>query len=134
MKSQMFLKKLESRAMKLSPHAEAYLRFLRLSTGIVVIPGFEHLDANHKALFEAAAVHWAAGEPLTVREMIDQSELGSPATLHKRLQSLIAQDFLKAESEAADRRTKYISPTPKGLKYAHWIGDKLLKSTMATRK
>jgi hypothetical protein len=134
MKSQMFLKKLESRAMKLSPHAEAYLRFLRLSTGIVVIPGFEHLDANHKALFEAAAVHWAAGEPLTVREMIDKSELGSPATLHKRLQSLIAQDFLKAESEAADRRTKYISPTPKGLKYAHWIGDKLLKSTMATRK
>ncbi len=120
--------------MKLSPHAEAYLRFLRLSTGIVVIPGFEHLDANHKALFEVAAVHWAAGEPLTVREIIDQSELGSPATLHKRLQSLIAQNFLKAESEAADRRTKYISPTPKGLKYAHWLGDKLLKSTMASPK
>ncbi len=120
--------------MKLSPHAEAYLRFLRLSTAIEEMPGFEHLDANHKALFEAAAVHWAAGEPLTVREMIDQSELGSPATLHKRLQSLIAQDFLKAESEAADRRTKYISPTPKGLKYAHWLGDKLLKSTMANAK
>lgn len=134
MKSQMFLKKLESRAMKLSPHAEAYLRFLRLSTGIVVIPGFEHLDANHKALFEAAAVHWAEGEALTVREMIDQSELGSPATLHKRLQSLIAQDFLKTETEASDRRTKYISPTPKGLKYAHWLGDKLLKSTLATAK
>jgi hypothetical protein len=91
-------------------------------------------SANHKVLFEAAAVHWAAGEPLTVREIIYQSALGSPATLHKRLQSLIAQDFLKAESETADRRTKYISPTPKGLKYAHWLGDKLLKSTMANAK
>jgi hypothetical protein len=34
MKNLMFLKKLESRAMMLSPHAEAYLRFLRLSTAI----------------------------------------------------------------------------------------------------
>jgi DNA-binding MarR family transcriptional regulator len=82
-------------------------------------------------LFEVAALHWSAGEALTVREMIDQSDLGSPATLHKRLQRLIAQDFLKAEVEASDRRTKYILPTTKGLKYAHWLGDKLLKSTMA---
>lgn len=109
-----------------TPQAKAYLRFLRICSAIEKLPGCEQLDANHKTLFELAVLHWSIGEPLSVRKLIHQSELGSPATLHKRLQNLVAQDFLMSEVQASDKRTKYISPTPKGMQYVHCLGEKLL--------
>ena len=108
--------------------AKPYLHFLTLLS----VPGDFHelgeFDANHKALFESAVIHWSEGKPLSVLETISQAELGSPATLHKRLQRLIAQDFVKSECTEADKRTKFISPTHKGIRYMEWVGDKLFKS------
>ena len=100
------------------------MRFLRICSAIEELP----LDANHKTLFELAILHWSIGEPLSVRKLIHQSELGSPATLHKRLQNLITQEFLMSEVQESDKRTKYVSPTRKGMKYAHCLGEKLLHS------
>ena len=114
--------------MKPSPLAETYLRFVRLTSVLEDWPGLEPLDANHKALFEAAVVHWSQDKPLSVQALINQAHLGSPATLHKRLQRLISQGMLSSESLEADRRTKLVCPTDKGMAYAHWAGDKLLRS------
>lgn len=110
--------------MKTSRMANPYFQFLTLLSN----PENMEFDANHKVLFESSVIHWSLGKPLSVLETISQSELGSPATLHKRLQRLIAQDFLKSECTGADKRTKFISPTPKGISYMEWVGDKLLKS------
>lgn len=120
--------------MKSSPLAEAYLDFLKLSAAIEELPGFEDFDANHKALFETVVLNWFLGKPLTVRETISQAALGSPATLHKRLQRLIAQDLVASESPATDRRTKFVSPTQKGLNYAHWQGQKLQQAQRSSKK
>ena len=114
--------------MTASPHAKAYLQFLQLSRAIADFPGKEWLDANHKALFDSVALHWSQGQPLSVRQTIDQTHLGSPATLHKRLQRLIAQDFLTAQGLDHDRRIKWVSPTDKGLEYFHWIGEQLVSA------
>jgi hypothetical protein len=114
--------------MTLSPVAEPYLHFLMLLSAPENF--YEHgaFDAHHKALFESAVIHWSLGKPLSVLETISQAELGSPATLHKRLQGLIAQDFVKSECMGTDKRTKYISPSIKGISYLDWVGDKMFKS------
>lgn len=122
------VKNLKYLPMKVSPHAKSYLQFLQLSNAVGGLPDIEWLDANHKALLESVALHWSQGQPLTVRQSINQSHLGSPATLHKRLQRLIDQDYLIAQGLDRDRRTKRISPTDKGLDYFHWIGKKLISA------
>ena len=114
--------------MKTSQMAKPYFKFLGLLSDPVVFHENSEFDANHKALFESAVIHWSLGKPLSVLETINQAELGSPATLHKRLQRLIAQDIVQSECSEADKRTKFISPTPKGMSYLEWVGDKMLKS------
>ena len=116
--------------MKLDPDAQAYLHFLKLSSVVVQLPELESFDANHKALFESVALRWFLDKPLTVRDTIEQSALGSPATLHKRLQRLIDQKLLSAQSFGKDRRTKFVEPTDKGLAFLNWLGQ--LQSSAAT--
>lgn len=83
------------------------------------------VDANEKALFDALALRWSQGQPLTVREAISQAHLGSPATLHKRLKRLIAKDLVVACHEGADRRTKFLQPSNKGMVYIEWLSTQL---------
>lgn len=59
---------------------------------------------------------------LTVRQIIGIERLGSPATLHKRLMRLREMDLVDAAFQGSDRRTKYLSPSAKGLKYAEGLG------------
>lgn len=108
-----------------SPFKSAYLRFLQLVSAVEALPGLEKFDANEKALFDTVVLRWSQGTPLTVREAIHQAELGSPATLHKRLQRLIAKDLLLSEHQGNDRRTKYLMPSQKGLVYIEWLSTQL---------
>ncbi len=77
---------------------------------------------DEKALFEQIMLSWSAKEPLTVRQIIGIERLGSPATLHKRLMRLREMDLVDAAFQGSDRRTKYLSPSAKGLKYAEGLG------------
>ena len=108
-----------------SPFKSAYLRFLQLVSAVEAPPGLEQFDANEKALFDSVVLRWAQGAPLTVREAIGQADLGSPATLHKRLQRLIAKDLLVAEHQGQDRRTKYLMPSQQGMVYIEWLSTQL---------
>ncbi len=123
-----WIKNLESIPMTASPHAKAYLQFLQLCATVAGSRDTEWLNANHKALLESVALHWSLGQPLSVRGAIKQAHLGSPATLHKRLQRLIAQGYLTAQGLDHDRRTKWVTPTDKGLDYFHWMGKKLISA------
>jgi hypothetical protein len=114
--------------MKSSQMAKPYFHFLTLLSDPATCQENMGFDANHKVLFESAVIQWSLGKPLSVLETISQAELGSTATLHKRLQRLIAQDFVKSECTGADKRTKFISPSPKGMRYMEWVGDKMRKS------
>ena len=102
-----------------------YLRFLQLAATIEAVPGLQDFDANEKALFDAVVLHWAQGNPLTVRMAIGQELLGSPATLHKRLKRLIAKDMVLTRNQGADRRTKYLEPAKNGLAYIEWLSSNI---------
>ena len=103
----------------------AYLRFLELSSAVEALPGMGFFDPNHKALFEAIVLSWSQARAMTVREAIGLSELGSPATLHKRLIRLRDAELITVESIKGDRRSKLLVPTEKGLEYASKFGSQL---------
>ena len=108
-----------------SSFASVYLRFLQLVATSKALPGLQDFDANEKALFDVVVLHWAQGNPLTVRMAIGQELLGSPATLHRRLKRLIAKDMVLTRNQGTDRRTKYLEPSKKGLAYIEWLSGNI---------
>ena len=110
----------------------AYLRFLELASAVETLPGMDFFDPNHKALFEAILLNWSQGRAMTVREAIHCAELGSPATLHKRLVRLRQAELVAVQSIEGDRRTKLLVPTEKGLDYVSRFGSHLAQVGMAT--
>jgi len=108
-----------------SPFKGAYLRFLQLISAVEAMPGLEDFDANERALFESLCLSWSQENPMTVRQAISQTSLGSSATLHKRLQRLIAKGLIVTEVAEGDRRTKYLHPSEKGLNYVNWLSSQM---------
>jgi hypothetical protein len=112
---------------KRSPLAEAYLRFLQLARTVeAAAPGtVASMDANESALLEAVVLRWHEGLPMTVREAIHLADLGSPATLHKRITRLRQKELLDAQFEPGDRRAKYLVPTQQALDHFHQLGQSM---------
>ena len=108
-----------------SSSANAYLRFLQLAKTIQKLPDAPLLDANEKALLEEIVLNWFEKNPMTVRESINLSALGSPATLHKRITRLRQRDFLMAFNQEDDKRAKFLIPTQKTLALFGDFGKKM---------
>lgn len=109
-----------------SPWSSAYMRFLQLSRTLSSDDG---LSANEQALLEAIALAWFRQQPLSVRQAISIGDLGSPATLHKRLARLRTQGFVEDQAVDTDRRTKLLAPTPKTLQYFEKLGSAMAMLT-----
>ena len=69
----------------------------------------------------------------TVNEVIGWKELGSQASLHKRLHELVDQDMLLLTRHDTDARIKLVTPTSKAKKLFSQL-DKLLKKTTQSAK
>ncbi len=108
-----------------SPLASAYLRFLQLARVIHAQPVGMEMDANESALLQAVVLRWYENSPMTVREAIGLSELGSPATLHKRITRLRDKDMLSTLSHDGDRRAKFLIPTPRTIEYFSHLGQSM---------
>ncbi len=108
-----------------SPLASAYFRFLQLVQAIESLPAGVEIDANESALLETVVLRWHQGQPMTVREAISQSVLGSPATLHKRITRLRQKELLDNLCEAGDRRAKFLIPTQRTLDHFHQLGQSM---------
>ena len=105
-----------------SPLANAYFRFLQLAKAVASLPDVVNMDANESVLLEAVVLRWHEGRPMTVREAIGLAELGSPATLHKRVTRLRQKELLTTYSEPGDRRAKFLVPTGQALAYFDHLG------------
>ena len=114
-----------------SAQSNPYLRFLQLAKAIQNLPDAPLLDANENALLEAIALRWYEQKPMTVREAIALSELGSPATLHKRITRLRDRDLVKTFSQADDKRAKFLIPTEKSLAMFNDYGKKMSSALTA---
>ena len=117
---------------KRSPTENAYLRFLQLATAIQSLPDAPLLDANENALLEAIALRWFENKPMTVREAIGISQLGSPATLHKRITRLRNRDLVQTFNQPDDKRAKYLIPTDKSIAMFKDFGKKMNAAISAT--
>jgi DNA-binding MarR family transcriptional regulator len=98
------------------------LRFLQLAKAIQALPDGEEMDANEVALLQSVVLCWYENKPMTVREAIGLAELGSPATLHKRITRLREKDMLSTLNLEGDRRAKFLIPTQRTLDYFQHLG------------
>ena len=117
---------------KRTPTENAYLRFLQLAKAIQSLPDAPLLDANENALLEAIALRWFENKPMTVREAIGISQLGSPATLHKRITRLRNRDLVQTFNQPDDKRAKYLIPTDKSIAMFKDFGKKMNAAISAT--
>jgi hypothetical protein len=108
-----------------SPFVSAYLRFLQLARVVQALPDGMEMDANESALLEAVVLRWYENTPMTVREAIGLSELGSPATLHKRITRLRQKEMLNTLNLEGDRRAKFLIPTERTLNYFSHLGQSM---------
>lgn len=106
-----------------TPFIDAYLQMLEIASAVKLLPGMDRFGIDEKALFEAIMLAWGQDNPLTVQQTINIKELGSPATLHKRLSRLRAMDLVTVLAVEENRRTKFLGPSAKGLKYAMLLGQ-----------
>ena len=111
-----------------SPFASAYLRFLQLAKVVQALPDGQEMNANESALLQAVVLRWYENEPMTVREAIGLAELGSPATLHKRITRLREKDMLSTLNQEGDRRAKFLIPTQRTLDYFQHLGQAMQKA------
>lgn len=108
-----------------SPFAAAYMRFLQLARVIQALPDGMEMDANESALLEAVVLRWHENRPMTVREAIALSTLGSPATLHKRITRLREKQMLSTLNLENDRRAKFLIPTQRTLDHFNNLGQSM---------
>nr|WP_315234888.1 hypothetical protein [uncultured Limnohabitans sp.] len=107
------------------PFASAYMRFLQLAKVIQALPSGMEMDANESALLQAVVLRWYENKPMTVREAIGLADLGSPATLHKRITRLRGKDMLSTLNLEGDRRAKFLIPTERTLDYFSHLGQSM---------
>jgi hypothetical protein len=108
-----------------SPFASAYLRFLQLAKVVQALPDGQEMDANESALLQSVVLRWYENQPMTVREAIGLAQLGSPATLHKRITRLREKDMLSTLNQEGDRRAKFLIPTQRTLNYFQHLGQSM---------
>lgn len=115
-----------------SPLAEAYLRFLQLTQAVQQLPDGAVMDANETALLDAVMLRWYENRPMTVREAISLEQLGSPATLHKRITRLRAKEMLTTFNQEGDRRAKFLVPTARTIEYFNRLGRSIQQVQLLT--
>lgn len=108
-----------------STFASAYLRFLQLARAIQALPDGMEMDANEEALLQEVVLRWFENTPMTVREAIGLTVLGSPATLHKRITRLRQKEMLNTLNLEGDRRAKFLIPTTRTLQYFSHLGESM---------
>jgi DNA-binding MarR family transcriptional regulator len=105
-----------------------YLRFLELAAAIRGLPGLPALDPLEERILILVASLGRAGQSLSVRELMQQSELGSPATIHARLKSMRQKGWLRL-ADTEDARRKHVEPTRDALKHFARLSDAMVAAT-----
>lgn len=101
---------------------ETYLHFIRLTTQLEEASKIPELDEIEQGLLNVIAIHVAEGKSLLVSDVIYLKQVGSPATLHRRLSKLAQADFIRYRNDL-DGRKKYLELTPKSIDYIAKLGE-----------
>jgi len=105
-----------------------FIRFLHLKE---VLSGHHveaEIDLTAQKLLEVVCMRHADGKPLTVTDAMELQNIASPATLHRKLSTLLELGYVSFEFESGNRRTKYIHPSAKTDAYFEALGQVLQQS------
>lgn len=111
--------------------ADIYLRFLQLTEALRGLPTLVALDPLEERILEFVARATQTKNRLSVRDMMAQSELGSPATLHARITSMREKGWLQL-TDTEDARRKQIELTQAALKHFDKLGEAFAKAAKGT--
>jgi DNA-binding MarR family transcriptional regulator len=108
--------------------SSAYLRFLNLTHAVNDQLGNADVDLLALRLLEAIAIADAKGTHLTVTEAMSLREIASPATMHRKLNTLLDAGLILQTYEGKNRRTKYLVPTASAAKHFEQLGKAMLSA------
>ena len=92
-----------------------YFRFLAHSGPVLL-----GVDRVAVALLDEIAL--CDVEPLTVTEAMDLAFVASPATVHRKIDELIAAGLIEHKQEEGNQRTKFLVPTMKAMDHYARLG------------
>jgi len=105
-----------------------YIQFLKLSQALTDKEIGIELDTTAIKFLELITISHSREKPLTVSEAMALSYIGSPATMHRKIDILRKQGWIDLVHEGEDRRTKYLAPTTKTHKYFDSLSKLMTKA------
>ncbi len=111
----------------------AYLRFLHLAQAIKEVPLLPGLEPIEEKILEIVADAHLMKARLSVKDLMNKSELGSPAMLHGRLQSMREKGWI-ALAPTEDARRKQLKLTPASLQHFEKLSKLMSKAVKASDK
>ena len=94
-----------------------YINFLNLLKAFESTTDEALQDSTCKQILEEIAIGVSNDKLLTVSDVMSFKQLGSPATLHRKLDVLLNAKLVESIFQGNNRRTKYINLTPSGQAY-----------------
>lgn len=119
--------------MKKDRPADIYLRFLKLTEALRGLPSLPELDPLEQKILEFVARAQQDRQRLSVRDMMNKSELAAPATVHTRLKSMREKGWIIL-TDTEDTRRKQIALTQAALQHFDRLSQCMLNATGLTQK
>jgi DNA-binding MarR family transcriptional regulator len=107
-----------------------YLNFVNLVKAIVASDKYPKISHLSRLILDEIALNEFQSHPLTVRNLITQKSLASPATIHKHLMLLRRSGYVCTTTDTDDRRSKYLKLTAKGHQYINTLSKALVKASL----
>lgn len=110
---------------------DLYLRFLSQKQTVESAAGSGLLDDIEERLLQIVAQAHLNNADLSVTDLMQRTEIASPATLHKRLQSLRESELISIEPVPNAYPRKAVTLTAKAVNYYNKLGTEMKKACRA---
>jgi len=110
---------------EMTTNRQMYVRFLHATLTLEAEKKLQDIDLMELKLLEILAVASEAEKPMNVGEAMSADWIASPATLHRKIRSLIDTGYVSSEFVGRTRRTRYLVPTEKANAFFSQMGTSM---------
>ena len=105
-----------------------YQKFLNLAIALEDMSEFPALDPVEQKMLALLNKYWSNKQAITVVEAMNMTQDISTSTIFRYLKKMRAKGYLQLVIDEADKRIKYVSPTPLTESYFNKMGKLLVKA------